>query len=173
MPQFVPDNLSTELPFKPGSSGSSTNAFLNGRDINGNPLPPEDGESFSSWYKRVSAGNDPNSLWSRFANWFTGDVDSLRDYYSQWYNELQISKQAQADYEYNRLLRQTEYADLIKSLSDAGLNPYVMLSNGASAGSSSSINTSPNTYSHESKKSNTALVAMLYAIARVMVAVLK
>lgn len=158
----------------PGSNQNKSGGDLvvNGRDSDGNIVEvPKDGESFSSWYKRVSKGYDPNSLWAKFYNFFNGDVSSAREYYQNWYNQQQVSKQAQADYEYTRMLRQTEYQDFMKAIESAGLNPYVLLSQGATASSSGSINSSPASYSSESKQNKTALIAMIYAIARIIAAV--
>lgn len=97
---------------------------------------PYEGESRGDFQKRYAwdngscIGANPGSIFAKIDDFFTGNYTKAGDLYDQWYNEQSAAKKAQADYEYTRLLNQSQYSDLVKSLRDAGLNPYAILTNG-------------------------------------------
>lgn len=126
-----------------------------------------DYKSFDDWYYNVY-GVYPNSIGAKLSNSFYGDVDAMRASYNQWYNERSEREKRQADYEYTRLLNQTQYADLVKSLQGAGLNPYAILANGGiSAGNmsySSSNAIKAGSKENKDSGSNKALIAGLALI---------
>lgn len=129
--------------------------------------------SFEDYWKSHStlgSGENPDSLGNKFFNLFTGDVSAARDWYNQKYNEWSAGQKAQADYEMSRVLRSTQYQDLVKDLRAAGINPYAVLANGGMSAGNLSYSSAEAPMKNSSSKSSgsakafTALAIIIGAI---------
>lgn len=98
-------------------------------------------ETFYADYSGRGA-HKSGSLWNTIDNWFSGSRTAAREKWEAYWNRKNVEDQAKAEYELNRLLRQTEYQDAVKSMEAAGLNPYALMTGNGFSTTQASVNTS-------------------------------
>lgn len=97
-----------------------------------------------------TANNLQSGQWAfaQATDMYSNMLSNLGNLWSQTSARSYNRKQAEAQRDWNRMMRQTAYQDTVKDLKAAGLNPILAASNGATAsGSGATASTSPGNFS--------------------------
>lgn len=139
---------------------------------------PEQAIDFNTFYRQnnfTGADIDPNNILSKIGNFFVGDVDSAKKQYEAYLSNLNIRNEAKATQSaraWEEYMDSTRYQRAFNDLKAAGINPYMLVNNGAApaAGSSSSPKASyskPGVEKSESKVQARDFALILLALARI------
>lgn len=130
--------------------------------------------NYSDYYKKTTGYNfNPDSLWGKIDNFFTGKESAARQAYENYLSESEYKRNQAATSAQNELTFAREDSQIQRLMQDykaAGLNPYMLLSGGnLSSGVVSSQASAPtykrSSYKKEKKSGTSAVSSAIRAIA--------
>ena len=77
---------------------------------------------------------DPDHWFTKLGSWFTGDVETARNYYEKYLNDINLKneqKATQSARAWDEYMANTAYSRAFKDLERSGVNPYLLLNNGS------------------------------------------
>lgn len=142
---------------------------------------PEQAMSLQDFWRANGGTQDITDPQNKFANFFTGKIDKIKNEYQTYLDNLNLrneSKATQSARAWDEYMSNTAYSRAFNDLEKVGVNPYILLNSGSSpstaVGSSSkpsyNISKSGMTDSKNSTKGRDAALILL-ALARIIAAV--